>query len=53
MNHLLNSKAIPFLDREGDFLVLSLIVLNCETELMVDNRGLFERELGSSGQFTQ
>lgn len=51
MNHLLSSKAIPFLDWEGDFLVLFLIVLNCEAELMVDICGLFKKELRRSGQF--
>ena len=34
MNYLLNSKAIPLLDWESDFLILYLIILNHEAEIM-------------------
>lgn len=42
---------MPFLNWESDFLVLFLNVLDCEIELMVDNHGLFEIELGRSDLF--
>ena len=34
MSYLLNSKTIPFLDWESDFLILHLIILNREAEIM-------------------
>lgn len=34
MSYLLNSKTILFLDWESDFLILHLIILNCEAEIM-------------------